>query len=164
MGGEDFVMAEEFKCPYCGSENIQRFPIAYAEGTSAISMGTQTVGLGFGGGSVGVGGAYSASSGDMKTLLAEELEPPHMALDNDGDVFATGCFVWLFVTILSCWFLFDGFWPGAILGIIVACVIGWAMSNKKEVNHYNEVEYPRRYREWQHSWVCLKCGKKFIIE
>ena len=65
-------MTDEYKCPKCGSENVQRYSVAYQTGASTIDV--NTTGAGFGGGHFGVGSAHS--KGTQHTHMAASTAPP----------------------------------------------------------------------------------------
>ena len=62
-----------FECPYCQSENIQRYNIAYASGFSNVSGVTTGVGVGMSG-RVGVG--VGNTVGTQQTVLSMMATPP----------------------------------------------------------------------------------------
>ena len=62
-----------FECPYCQSENIQSYNIAYAGGFSNVNGVTTGVGIGAGG-RVGVG--IGNTVGTQQTALSMMAKPP----------------------------------------------------------------------------------------
>ncbi len=62
-----------FECPYCQSENIQSYNIAYASGFSNVSGVTTGVGVGMSG-RVGVG--VGNTVGTQQTVLSMMATPP----------------------------------------------------------------------------------------
>jgi hypothetical protein len=70
----------KYKCPKCGSDNIQSVPIAYKAGTGNVSGNTNQSGLGVAFTSGGIAPVIGFGSGKInatqKTALAETIEPP----------------------------------------------------------------------------------------
>ncbi len=52
-------MAENYVCPHCGSDNVQRFSVAFENGASTIDTKTKTAGVGISG-ALGIGGGAIA--------------------------------------------------------------------------------------------------------
>ena len=103
----------EFKCPTCGSENIQKCEVIYMSGTVSHSSTTTM-------------GRYEATT-----------------------VF---CF-------LACLFFKDSFIAFLVLGAI-ALLLG---KSSMDADEYNKKVYPKEYERWKHSYICHRCGNRFII-
>lgn len=144
-----------FACPSCGSENSQKLSILYDAGRSS----TETTGIGVSTRGVAVGGARSESSSG----LAEHVIPPLTAL---GRVIQFAIQLGTFLGIGGCvgavyYFDFDyknaafawPLWLWLILpGVFVLLLLVWLP------------DAIRAQREWRRSYMCLRCGQRFVGE
>ncbi|MBQ7492996.1 MAG: hypothetical protein IJT47_01025 [Selenomonadaceae bacterium] len=129
----------EYKCPKCGSENIQKCEVIYMSGTVSHSSTTTL-------------GRYEATTeGSSSTDLAQAVAPP---AEQDTS--------WLAVIIfgfLAYCFLDESLIVSAILGAI-AFLLG---KSSVDASEYNDKIYPKEYDRWRHSYICHRCGNRFII-
>ncbi len=152
-------MAEQnFSCPQCGSDNIQRFSVAFRGGASTIDTKTSTTGIGIGRGGLGVGTAGSHTTGVQMTQLAKEVAPP-----------AKKKYMFPIIISLIIWIVVDrsflsvmGTTAAGIPGYISLAAALWYFVYQK-VYVWNKNVWPGLYEKWEKSWVCLKCGHKFIM-
>ena len=129
----------EFKCPKCGSENIQKCEVIYLSGTVSHSSTTTM-------------GRYEATTeGQASTDLAQAVAPP---AEQDTSWIATIVFCFL-----ACLFFRDSFIVFLILGAI-ALLLG---KSSIDADEYNKKIYPKEYDRWRHSYICHRCGNRFII-
>lgn len=70
------MATQNFSCPQCGSENIQRFSVAFRGGASTIDTKTAGTGVGLSGGHLGIGVGGAHTTGVQMTQLAKEVAPP----------------------------------------------------------------------------------------
>lgn len=130
----------EFKCPKCGSENIQKCEVIYMSGTVSHSSTTTL-------------GKYEATTeGQASTDLAQAVAPP---AQQDTS--------WLagIVVAFIAFVLFDdgGIIPGLVLGAIALLLF----KSSADAENYNSNVYPKEYDRWKHSYICHRCGNRFII-
>ena len=130
----------EFKCPKCGSENIQKCEVIYMSGTVSHSSTTTM-------------GRYEATTeGQASTDLAQAVAPP---AQQDTS--------WLagIVVAFIAFVLFDdgGIIPGLVLGAIALLLF----KSSADAENYNSNVYPKEYDRWKHSYICHRCGNRFII-
>ena len=130
----------EFKCPKCGSENIQKCEVIYMSGTVSHSSTTTF-------------GRYEATTeGQASTDLAQAVAPP---AQQDTS--------WLagIVVAFIAFVLFDdgGIIPGLVLGAIALLLF----KSSVDADKYNKEVYPKEYRRWQRSYICHRCGNRFLI-
>ena len=135
------IMAEKFICPKCGSDNIQSCQVIYQNGTVGHSYTTRS-------------GDYEANtSGVESTQLAQSVAPPAQKETHWGKMIVAG-----FFAVAS---FFDGvFW----LGVILALVAAGLFQTGTEASSYNENQWPREYKRWQHSYLCHRCGNYFQLD
>lgn len=69
------MATQNFSCPQCGSENIQRFSVAFRGGASTIDTKTAGTGVGLSGGHLGIGVGGAHTTGVQMTQLAKEVAP-----------------------------------------------------------------------------------------
>lgn len=142
----------KFRCPNCGSENIQKMQIVYQSGTgSRSSVTTYENHAGY--------TVESETNEQSSTNLAASVAPPTKKETNFS--FMIGCGI---VSAYLIWDLFHGFsWFELIVGGIAGLLAFAAYENSMEVSAWNENEYPKLYEEWTNSFICHKCGHRFVI-
>lgn len=152
------MAAQNFTCPHCGSENVQRFSVAFRGGASTIDTKTSTTGIGIGGGGLGIGKAGSHTTGTQMTQLAKEVAPP-----------AKKKYTFPIIISLIIWVVIDksllsviGGTASSIAGYISLVGALWYFVYQR-VYTWNKNVWPGLYEKWEQSWVCLKCGHKFIM-
>jgi hypothetical protein len=134
-------------CQQCGSENTQRFQMAYEHGTQNINTSSRTLGLGFAGGGLGVGSAATATSGTSQSLMAQKVAPPlKKALKKP------------IIAILVGLLLMSAGHGAIALGLFVA---GPGAFFVYKALSYNSSILPVLQQRWLSSWLCHKCGNTF---
>lgn len=130
---------KEFKCPNCGSENIQKCEVIYMSGTVSHSSTTTL-------------GKYEATTeGQASTDLAQAVAPP---AEQSTSWIATTVFCFLAAVFFK-----DSFIVSLVLGAI-ALLLG---KSSVDADKYNKEIYPREYKRWKDSYICHRCGNRFII-
>ena len=152
-------MAENFVCPHCGSDNVQRFSVAYENGASTINTQTKTAGVGIGG-ALGIGGAKSHTTGVQLSQMAQKTAPP-----------AKKGYKWAIIISIVVYFvvanLVDSMFSlgsstSGILGLVGLVVSAYFLGYVK-VYRYNAETWPVLREEWEKSWICMKCGNTFTL-
>lgn len=157
---------QQFCCPQCHSDNIQRYEIIYNQNVSSSSHTTTGVGTTFGG---NFGAGVATTTGTSVTALGETVAPP----SPKPTAFITlkaGCLFLLFggliiaivVTIIA------SITSSNTLGelITTALIIGLIVYRYKVIQdnkRWNREIYPQLVNEWQHSYMCMKCGHRFVL-
>ena len=152
-------MTESFSCPHCGSDQIQRYSVAFANGISDVN--TNTVGIGVGSGGLGVGGAKTR--GTSQSALSMSVAPPKK-------IGYVGEFLKAFLGIpFVIWIIVAILFPNTkTTSIIFNVIIYGSMAaylyfhTYKCVYNYNKNIFPQEMENWKKSWICLKCGHRFI--
>ena len=131
---------KEYKCPHCGSDNIQKCEIIYRNGTITHSSTTT------------LGKYESTTEGQASTELAQSVAPP----TEQSTSWIAVC-VFLFLAYL---FFKDSFIAFLVLGGIALLLI----KSSVDADTYNKEVFPKEYARWQHSYICYRCGNRFIIK
>ena len=138
-----------FECPYCQSENIQSYNIAYASGFSNVSGVTTGVG-------VGVGNTV----GTQQTVLSMMATPPKKKSTTSLFIMGTlGIYFGLGLVLLvsglskSNWSL--------LLYIGAYAILIYAIHRRTV---WNRTVYPQLRRDWERTYICLRCGNKFRLD
>lgn len=146
-----------FECPYCQSENIQSYNIAYASGFSDVSGVTTGVGVGMSG-RVGVG--VGNTVGTQQTVLSMMATPPKKKSTTSLFIMGTlGIYFGLGLVLLvsglskSNWFL--------LLYIGAYAILIYAIHRRTV---WNRTVYPQLRRDWERTYSCLRCGNKFRLD
>lgn len=150
-------MADEVKnmyqCPNCHSENIQKYEVAFQNGIADVNL--TTTGGGVGGDGLFAGAARS--NGTQQSALSISTAPPQ----KKG----------LFKPILS------GIVGGGILSFLVEAitssisagtVVGYlcffgGLYGAYQAYQFNKNDLPKLLEQWRHSYVCLRCGHRFLL-
>lgn len=122
------------KCPRCGSTNFKSCEMIYNSGTRTRSFNSST--------------GYS-SHGTNSTLLAQSVAPPF----KKSTYYKKG----FFFSILT-YFLMS-----SDLSIISGSVALYYFLKSFVRSDYNHYEYQKDYDKWANTFVCSKCGEKFLI-
>jgi GYF domain 2 len=167
----------QFNCPYCESDSIQKVSIIYAEGTNSYSTTTSGLGiLGLGTDHLTPIGISGRSYVEQKSALAKKYSPPTLPitlLKSANKIFILAVtivpllllFLWLLLLLL-----FITFRGGRVVSfllptIIVITIFGFVFHymNAKSNEERNEAalyekDYPFLKSQWDNSWYCHKCG------
>lgn len=137
-----------FRCPKCGSDNIQSYEVIYNGGRATQTSTTDGISVGS---DFSVG--HANTSGSSITHLAETCAPPAMK-----SRFGCGCLSLIVVLALAAALIHP------IVSVIV--LIGLYMlyhSMNKDVDNYNTIEFLKIYNDWKNSYYCHRCGNRFIL-
>ena len=136
-----------FECPYCQSENIQSYNIAYASGFSNVSGVTTGVGVG-------------NTVGTQQTVLSMMATPPKKKSTTSLFIMGTlGIYFGLGLVLLvsglskSNWSL--------LLYIGAYAILIYAIHRRTV---WNRTVYPQLRRDWERTYICLRCGNKFRLD
>ena len=128
---------EKFMCPHCHSEHIQKCSIVYQNGASQITTSN---------------GEEVRVIGNGLTQLAQQVAPPAEKETHWGAMILCGGLAALFLT--------SGlFIVGIILGFIALNLYG----SSDEAAKFNKEKYPILYNQWLNTYICNRCGNKFIL-
>lgn len=138
-----------FRCPQCGSESTAAFGMIHQGGTTSGSF--QALSYGSGTGLVGTGGRTSGRTG-----LAAQTAPPRRPGMSGWDLLIS--FV-IFIVLLNIGMVFHD-----IVGLIisVAGVGGYVYLRNKQVRLAKAL-WTDDVIQWNRSWMCLRCGRKFMV-
>ena len=148
----------QYSCPGCGSENTQRLSTVYMAGVSQFSAVTN--GFGWAGGFAGGSGR---TEGTCQTGLSQISAPPYKRC------YRGGLLLLFFGPVI-------GALPFAIMehlngkahvheilaGISVILLEICAIFLLVRAALYNRTTWPTRIREWQITWICLRCARVFL--
>ena len=151
------VGQQEFCCPQCHSENIQSYQMVYSQNVSTTNNTTTGMAVGYSGGfGVGVGGANT--TGVSVTNLGQSVAPP-----SRRGYSSSGC-LWAILAMMSL--------PGMVVGkgemlILPVLLLGgyfyYGYRKEQEAKKWNQEVWPQLYDKWQHSYMCMKCGHRFLL-
>lgn len=146
-----------YECPYCQSDNIQSYNIAYASGFSNVSGITTGVGVGMGG-RVGVG--VGNTVGTQQTVLSMMAEPPKKKSTTSlfikgslGIYFGLGLVLLVSGLSKNNWSL--------LLYVVAYAILIYAIHRRTV---WNREVYPNLRKDWEHTYICLRCGNRFRLE
>lgn len=139
-------------CPFCLSNNTMRCEMVWQSGSSKGTFAGLSVG---GDGEIGTFGGGTSN----QTLLAKTVEPPKEP--------SIGC-AWLFV-IPGIFLLLAGMGTMAkdavvgfavlAFGLVFTILPVWASN---QLTEKEQPKYAKDMVDWKNSWLCLRCGKKYI--
>jgi hypothetical protein len=140
-----------YQCDQCGTTNIVAAPVLYQQGTRTFS------------------GIFN--SGTSQSYSAQAVAPPNPR------GYARPLLLWGFGILFTCFWGVAGLQAVArhpnslgtlerpitfLLILAVACLIG-VILNLLRIAHYNRDVYPRLRWDWEHTYVCRRCGKLRVI-
>ena len=145
-----------YVCPYCQSENIQSYNIAYAGGFSNVNGVTTGVGIGAGG-RVGVG--IGNTVGTQQTALSMMAKPPMKKS------IGKYIFKWSLTIQIGLVFLLMITRLSKHDSSLIIYFDAYALLIYKTYKRYvwNRDTYPGLRRDWEHTYVCLRCGNSFLL-
>lgn len=139
----------EFKCPQCGSDNVQSYKVLYESGQSTNI--SSTVGI-------SVGSDWSVgranTTGNSITNLAQTCAPPVRKVYN-------GLVRQSIYIIFGLFFLLIH--PVALVIAEIFLMYKW-YKRRKRINEENFREFARQNQKWLHSYYCHRCGHRFILK
>lgn len=141
-----------FTCPACHSQDVRRLQLIYREGASTLQATTSSVGVAYGGGYSSVGSGRGITTGTQQTLLSRGAAPPEKMKSG-------GLIVGLVIGSLL---VLGGIGnPGGALlfGLALAGICGYRL---KQAMHYNGNVFPVQFKRWENSFMCNRCGERFI--
>ena len=147
----------EFVCPQCHSENVQNFALVYGQNVSQSQNKT------FGGGVIGgdLASGVSVTNGTSVTGLGQAVAPPPQKSRNKLYAFLMWFFGYMPISALLAAILPDALGSAPfVLSLIVLGGIEFKI--RKGISNWNKEVWPGLYDEWQHSYLCLKCGHSFV--
>jgi hypothetical protein len=145
-------------CPRCQSTDLRKLSQIYQEGRSYLKArtGLRALLLGTDGPDLLVGNANTV--GVLQTQLSKNAQPPtkwsYLKLMG---WFVLGSFVALVAyvhSVMSSSRMASSLPVGTFV-VVVSCLFVLAMYSFWRHNH---LEYPRRYDEWERSFLCQRCG------
>ena len=149
----------------CHSTNLVKVSLAYEQGLSDYKGQSRSRGLFAGTGGLGLWGGRTTTTGTSQSRLSARLSPPTK---------------WSYWTTLKVWFA----------GLIVLCFVGGALMPVNALKakdfvrelgwgldayvgllisfgwlvwRYNRRVFPARRRNWDHSFLCRRCGNTLLI-
>lgn len=181
----------DYKCPHCNSQDVKKLSLVYEQGTTSISMKSQSTSMGAGvfddevGG--GIGTSSGTSAGIQQSALSQRIAPPPKKYpslpiypDWRGEkILVFGMLFAVFGAPFVWWFEWAGYWitVGASLGVMV---FGWllrfTMSSdevRKRAEGCKLAEAERQrileahamsddpFETWSRSFMCFRCGTQF---
>lgn len=148
-------------CAACGSPDVRRVAVVYAEGTARVTAQSRTTSSGLGAGGFTVGEATTVTAGLHQGLLAARLAPPVRRNETDAGMAVAGLFLVGVAALLG---LFFG---GGVLGVFVGGLVGLVLYGLLSLGgafrdraavRWNAREYPAARAAWERAVVCLRCG------
>ena len=131
------------QCTKCNSENTQRLEVVFEHGTQNISTTSHSAGAGIGG-SFGVGGVRTSTSGTQQSTLAGKAAPP-----------AKQKFMWAIIVAIVGFFFLNGGMEAKAFGALLIAAGGYFTYAAIQ---FNSQKWPGLYQYWKDSWLCNKCG------
>lgn len=139
----------KYKCPKCGSEDIQSYEAIYTGGKINHSSTTDSAFVG-----VESGIGRSSTTGITMSQLAQTCAPP-VKNTYSGQV---RMYVFLILSgALGC--------IHPVIGVIAFLFLGYRWySRVSRINAEINTEFSKIYGEWQNTYYCHKCANRFIIK
>jgi DNA-directed RNA polymerase subunit RPC12/RpoP len=140
-----------YQCDRCGAMNVVAAPLVYQQGTHAYST--------------------RFSSGTTQSFSAQAATPPDTRRYGRSLVFwgipICFTFFWGFVGLIG---IVEHSKTAATLGTTVAILlllgvasIGGMLLTLRRIARYNRNVYPRLRWNWEHTYICRRCGNSQLI-
>ncbi len=143
-------------CPHCKSDNTTSFKMAWMAGSSTGRNESRGVAINLRGGLM-VGGMSGRTNN--QTMIAEQCAPPALKPLKTWGWVAMFFFVLLFLgPILS------GDWASKIFGLVLIAPV--VFFGSKAINKSNQKirdENRQKIAQYESTWLCLRCGTKFVV-
>jgi hypothetical protein len=117
--------------------------------------------------SAGQQGAQPAPGSRLDIALVRSAAPPQMSPAVGGTVWLVGLGIAILFVIVSipCFVIDLGafgvaFIAGALLTVVATGIMFGASSRQRQREMGT---FPKRMEQWQRTWVCLKCGHRFML-
>jgi len=136
------------KCPKCESENTQRLEVAFHSGTQNTTATSNSGGLGFSGGRIGIAGGVFKTSAQTQSTLAIACSPPEKKPTKKLKL-AIG-----FGGLLAVF----GWGLGWIYPLCGVASVAFSLYRFRADSQFNSQEWPKLHQHWAESWICHKCG------
>jgi hypothetical protein len=148
----------DLRCPKCNSNNLKKVSLAHQEGTYHIDTRSKMRGLLFADGGPGILVGRLTTRGSQQSELSKRLSPPAK---------------WSYVKLVG--------WSGVVTLIALVIYAQHVMSSPVPASslpvklyavfapvvfllfvgivwRHNHSTYRQRYAQWDHSFVCARCG------
>jgi hypothetical protein len=148
----------DLRCPKCSSTDLKKVSLAYQEGLFHVDTRTRMLGLLFASGGPDVLVGRATTRGVQQTALSKSLVPPAK---------------WSYLKLIL--------WSAAISFVSLVAYVRVVMTSPPPVSslpvkiyfavapllflvlfvsiwRHNHSTYRRQYNEWDHSFICQRCG------
>lgn len=143
----------DLACPKCNTSEVRKLSMIYNEGLSIINTVSHGSGAAVGsGGGMAFGSHSSHTSGRQQTALSKQAAPPDK---KHWILWSTGAAICGFMALGS--LSHPGFGLLVSVGLTALCV-KFALSGKK----YNAEVHPDLMQRWDQSFMCNRCGERFV--
>ncbi|AMS32964.1 hypothetical protein AEM42_12340 [Betaproteobacteria bacterium UKL13-2] len=132
-------------CTKCGSDNTQRFEVAFRAGTQDINVRSHTAGVNSMSGALGLSGAITKSQGVSQSGLAQSIAPPEKK----------SLKIYVIIALIGIVMITAGSYLFGLLLVAAGGGITYGLIR------FNSTIWPAQYKEWSESWLCLKCGNTY---
>lgn len=138
-------------CDSCKGENVQKLSLVYEGGFSNLKATSSGVGVGFGGDGAGIGIGSSTTKGTSQSILSQKASPPARKKPVKVGLLygAATTFVYYFA-------------PGN-LGIAFILLLAGGIHVFANLR-YNRMIYPKLFKNWDLSYLCMKCGAISVMK
>lgn len=99
-----------------------------------------------------IGNYESTTTGQGSTDLAQAVAPPAEQETYWGAMIILG--------ILAAIFFSNG---DTLIGMVLGLFAYGSFNVSNEAEEYNKKIYPKEYEKWLHSYICYRCGNRFVI-
>ena len=143
----------DLACPKCSTTEVRKLSLIYNEGLSIINTVSHGTGAAVGsGGGMAFGSHSSHTTGRQQTGLSKQAAPP----EKKHWILWSSCAVVCGFIALS-GLSHPGFGTLVAIGLAVLSV-RFALKGKE----YNAQVLPGLLQQWDRSFMCNRCGEKFV--
>ncbi len=144
------------RCPTCGSDEVRRLSVVYADGLDTVTTAGLSKPAGHGAGHHSER-ETTASASTTQSLASAQAAPPARR-----EPLLVGCVAVICMLLAGTVLGLIASVPGFLVG---AGVVGWIFWRQlKTARRWNAEEYPALLARWQRTFRCDHCGAHFQAE
>jgi hypothetical protein len=140
-----------YRCDQCGTTDVVAASLVYQQGTR-MHLGM-------------------FNSGSSQSHSAQIASPPQPR------GYARPLFLWGFAIYFACFWAYAGLsalhkhpnnsasfeYPIALLLFLGLVCLGVLIIKLRRISHYNREVYPKQRWDWEHTYMCRRCGSRLLI-
>jgi hypothetical protein len=143
----------DLACPKCASSEVRKLSLIYNEGLSTINTQSMSAGSAFGsGGGMAFGTSSTSTTGRQQTALSKEAAPPAKKLWP----------LWAALGGILALMGIGGLRHSVFEGALYIGMAAYSIQRALRGREFNTAVLPGLLAKWNASFLCNRCGEKFV--